>query len=215
MKNEESAVGESSSDDDTVSEDEQDNFTHTTRVKRYTEWCGVDTENHSFYETTKRVVWPPPSSSSSSAQSYINLRPTRVGNPVLGNKMQLYSKTGHHLAIYPDGSVKGTSDENDLHTYLEVVSAGFPGHVKIKGMLTNLYVAMNKKGMLYGEPNSSEEATVFIESFQGSYNAYLSRKYAHLGWYIGIKKSGKVKKGPKTAYGQKAVRFIPRRSKFE
>ncbi|KAJ8916827.1 hypothetical protein NQ315_005834, partial [Exocentrus adspersus] len=178
--------------------------------------CAVETENHSFYETPpRRVVWPPPSSSSSSTTSHINLRPTRVGNPVYGSKMQLYSMTGHHLAVYPDGIVKGTPDENDLHTYLELVSAGFPGHVKIKGMLANMYVAMDAKGRLYAESDPMEEATVFIESFQGSYNAYLSRKYAHLGWYIGIKKSGRIKRGPKTAYGQKAVRFLPRRSRFQ
>lgn len=60
-----------------------------------------------------------------------------------------------------------------------------------------------------------KESTVFIEAFQGSYNTYLSRKYAHLGWYLGIRKSGKVKKGPKTAYGQKAIKFLPRRQRFE
>lgn len=60
-----------------------------------------------------------------------------------------------------------------------------------------------------------EEGTVFIEDFLGSYNTYLSRKYAHLGWYLGIKKSGAFKKGPKTSYRQKAVQFLPRRSKFE
>lgn len=60
-----------------------------------------------------------------------------------------------------------------------------------------------------------EDAAIFIESFQGHYNTYLSRKYAHLGWYLGIKKSGKYKKGPKTAPWQKAVKFLPRRTKFE
>ncbi|KAJ8959133.1 hypothetical protein NQ318_022391 [Aromia moschata] len=206
---------ESSSDDDTFSEDEGD-YSRVTITKRDVSWCAVDTENHPYYQgAARRVVWPPPSSSSSSAPSYVNLRPSRVATRPFGNKMQLYSKTGHHLAVYPDGTVKGTPDENDLHTYLEIQSAGFPGHVKIKGMLANLYVAMDHKGRLYAEPDPNEETTVFIESLQGSYNAYLSRKYAHLGWYIGIKKSGRFKRGHKTAYGQKAVRFLPRRSKFQ
>lgn len=65
------------------------------------------------------------------------------------------------------------------------------------------------------QPNSMEESTVFIEAFQGSYNTYLSLRHAHQGWYIGLRKSGKVKKGPKTKYGQKAIKFLPRRSKFE
>jgi fibroblast growth factor 1 len=145
--------------------------------------------------------------------------------------MQLYSKTRQHLAVYPDGVVRGTPDDNDLHSkpsnflffplqdavlaFLELISAGYPGHVRIKGLLTNLYVAMDKKGRLYGEPDMMEDSTIFIESFQGSYNTYLSLKHAHLGWYLGIKKSGKYKRGSKTKYGQKAISFLPRRSRFQ
>lgn len=131
-----------------------------------------------------------------------------------------------------------------LHKYyfiahLELISAHYPGHVKIQGILTKLFVAMDSKGRLYAEvhqdiiasikmrtkleiisffyfqSDSSDEATVFVEDFQGSYNTYLSKKYAHLGWYLGIKKSGKWKRGSKTAYGQKAIQFLPVREKFQ
>lgn len=61
----------------------------------------------------------------------------------------------------------------------------------------------------------NEESTVFIETLRGLYNVYLSRKYAHLGWYMGIKKSGNFKRGPKTGYNQKAIKFLPRRAKFQ
>ncbi|KAJ4436144.1 hypothetical protein ANN_18771 [Periplaneta americana] len=57
----------------------------------------------------------------------------------------------------------------------------------------------------------NEEGTVFVASLFGYYNTYLSRKYAHLGWYVGIKKSGKPKRGSKTKWGQKAIQFLPRR----
>jgi fibroblast growth factor 1 len=57
----------------------------------------------------------------------------------------------------------------------------------------------------------NEEGTVFVASIFGYYNTYLSRKYAHLGWYVGIKKSGKPKRGSKTKWGQKAIQFLPRR----
>lgn len=68
---------------------------------------------------------------------------------------------------------------------------------------------------VYFQADSTAEEITFIEEFQGSYNTYLSLKYSHMGWYIGIKKSGKFKKGPKTKYGQKAIQFLPRRNKFE
>ncbi|RZC32117.1 FGF domain containing protein [Asbolus verrucosus] len=178
------------------------------RTKRSTTWCAVEDEGAPF---TPKITWPPPSPSS----DWRRLRPVRLGNPLYGTKMQLYSKTKHHLSVYPDGVVRGTPDDNDLHTFLKLTSAGYPGHVRIKGLLSNLYVAMDKKGRLYGEPDMMEAATIFIESFQGSYNTYLSLKYAHLGWYIGIKKSGKCKRGPQTAYGQKAISFLPRRKRFQ
>lgn len=62
--------------------------------------------------------------------------------------------------------------------------------------------------------NGKDEATVFVEHVYGQYNLYLSRKWAHLGWYVGIKKSGKSKPGPQTRYGQKAIQFLPRRKRY-
>lgn len=116
--------------------------------------------------------------------------------------------------------------------HLEISGGGSVGHVRIQGMLTNMFVAMDKKGRLYPEvtikaviyiklyfyqlqPNRWEEGTVFIELIKGLYNVYLSKKYSHLGWYLGIKKNGKFKRGPKTAWKQKAIQFLPRRGKFQ
>lgn len=56
-----------------------------------------------------------------------------------------------------------------------------------------------------------EEATIFRESLLNSWNIYLSKKYEHLNWYVGIKKSGKSKNGQLTKLGQKAIQFLPRR----
>lgn len=83
--------------------------------------------------------------------------------------MQLFSRTNHFLAIYSDGTIKGTQDRVDPHctqlhlvrifnfnatiisAHLEVISAHFPGHVKIRGMATNFYVTMNENGKIYGQ----------------------------------------------------------------
>ncbi|CAG9812664.1 unnamed protein product [Phaedon cochleariae] len=209
---------EDSSDDYSPSDEQDNNSSDTSKKlsKRSIEWCGVDTETYDYPKLpTRKVVWPPPSSSTPSASGHPHFTNVRIGNPKLGGKMQLFCRTGYYLAIYPDGKVRGTEDENDMHTYLEVVSAGYSSHVKIRGLLTNLFIATNKRGALYGEVDPMEESTVYIESFQGSYNAYLSRKYAHLGWYIALKRNGKQKRGHKTRYGQRAVKFLPKRSKFE
>lgn len=49
------------------------------------------------------------------------------GNPDLGNKMQLYSKTNYFLAIYPDGTVKGTQDRDDPYS----IYSKFAKHFKM------------------------------------------------------------------------------------
>ncbi len=46
--------------------------------------------------------------------------------------------------------------------------------------------------------------------FQGRYFVYLSVRWCHLGWHVGIKRSGKAKKATKTVYPpqQKAIQFV-------
>ncbi|KAE8745160.1 hypothetical protein FOCC_FOCC008226 [Frankliniella occidentalis] len=68
---------------------------------------------------------------------------------------------------------------------------------------------MNRQGKLYGQANVRQEGTVFVEVMLGQYNTYLSRKFAHVGWYVGLKKNGRQKAGQKTAWGQKAIQFLP------
>ena len=48
----------------------------------------------------------------------------------------------------------------------------------------------------------------------GYYLNYLSKKYAHMGWYVGITKQGRAKNGKKTFYpwGQKAIQFVSRKA---
>lgn len=41
----------------------------------------------------------------------------------------------------------------------------------------------------------------------GSYEAFRSLKYSAEGWWIGVKKNGRPKSGPKTAWGQRAIQF--------
>ncbi|KAL1494073.1 hypothetical protein ABEB36_009729 [Hypothenemus hampei] len=216
----------SSSDDDAedLSPDEQDTPNSTnpgsSREKRSVTWCGVNDRSKPqlhLFPMVRRVVWPPPTTSQPALRNaYVDPRSFAQGNPKLGNRMQLYSRTGFFLAVYPDGKVRGTRDDSDQHTFLERKTGGLlPEHVKFQGIISKFYVAMDKKGRLYGETDANSSATIFIESLHGMYNNYLSRNYAHLGWYLGLKKSGKFKKGSKTKFGQKAVKFLPTRTKFE
>ena len=51
---------------------------------------------------------------------------------------------------------------------------------------------------------------LFTSLFQGRYLEYLSVRWAHFGWHIGIKKSGKAKSGQRTwnPAHQKAIQFV-------
>jgi len=55
---------------------------------------------------------------------------------------------------------------------LELSTVGL-GEVKIVGLETGLYLAMNSEGQLYGEEDSGNESAVFIEKTHGSYLVYL------------------------------------------
>ncbi|GJQ73503.1 hypothetical protein Trydic_g13858 [Trypoxylus dichotomus] len=198
------------------------------------EWCDT---NDVSPPPRAHVEWPPPEGQT------VDLRSSFMGNPNFSQTMQLFSRTNHFLAAYPDGTVRGTQDSTDVHTIFEIVNAGDIAHVKIQSkalqsyvamnekailevsnagetghvrimcLLSRVYIAMDKKGKLYAETNRWMEGTVWIESYIGGYNTYLSRLHSQKGWYLGIKKSGGPKKGPKTGEKQKAVKFLPVRRK--
>ena len=133
--------------------------------------------------------------------------------------------------------VSGIRDAFHPHSVLQLIPVGV-GEVKIQGLESSLYLAMNSKGSnfcnvplrlpkyqkrirrknlqgrLYAEDDESNDATIFLETSNGYYLNYLSKKYAHLGWYIGLTKEGRAKSGRKTWYpwGQKAIQFVARKA---
>ncbi|XP_024122586.1 putative fibroblast growth factor 1 isoform X3 [Oryzias melastigma] len=120
---------------------------------------------------------------------------------------RLYSQQGgYHLRISLEGAVNGGRQENDPYDILKIkaVSAGV---VVIKGEASGRYLAMNKKGHLYGSQALTDEC-YFLEKYEeNNYNTYRSQKY---GWYVALKKNGQPKAGPDTHQGQKAIFFLPR-----
>ncbi|XP_011630080.1 fibroblast growth factor 1-like isoform X3 [Pogonomyrmex barbatus] len=128
-------------------------------------------------------------------------------NPIYNCRIiKLYCRTGYHLAITPSGRVRGLSGNKESHALLHVTPVSF-GVIRIQSVETRLYLAFNKKGRLYGEVNMINDNTEWEQWSIGSYDAFRSRKYVHYGWWIGIKKNGRAKPGPKTSWGQKAIQF--------
>ncbi|XP_051960655.1 fibroblast growth factor 1b [Xyrauchen texanus] len=123
---------------------------------------------------------------------------------------KLYSKNGgYHLRIQPNGTVDASRQDNDVYTLLKV-KAVKAGVVAIRGHETELYLAMDKCGKLYGTALLNEEC-YFIENIEeNNYNTYHSQRYQENGdWYVGVKKNGRMKNGSKTHKGQNAIYFLP------
>nr|XP_033783559.1 fibroblast growth factor 1 [Geotrypetes seraphini]XP_033783560.1 fibroblast growth factor 1 [Geotrypetes seraphini]XP_033783561.1 fibroblast growth factor 1 [Geotrypetes seraphini] len=123
-------------------------------------------------------------------------------------KLLYCSNGGHFLRILPDGKVDGTRERHDKHIPLQL-NAENVGEVSIKSAETGQYLGMDASGRLYGSPSLSEDCLFFERLEENNYNTYKSKQHADKNWYVGIKKNGSSKLGPRTHYGQKAVLFLP------
>ncbi|XP_008943395.1 PREDICTED: fibroblast growth factor 1 isoform X2 [Merops nubicus] len=132
-----------------------------------------------------------------------NLPPGNYKKP----KLLYCSNGGHFLRILPDGKVDGTRDRSDQHIQLQL-SAESVGEVYIKSTQSGQYLAMDPTGLLYG--SVSRRLCLFLERLEENhYNTYISKKHADKNWFVGLKKNGSSKLGPRTHYGQKAILFLP------
>ncbi|XP_042903010.1 fibroblast growth factor 1 isoform X2 [Parasteatoda tepidariorum] len=126
----------------------------------------------------------------------------------VGPEKQLHSGTGYNLVIDSEGGVYGTREPYNEEAILQFHSRK-AGEVQIKGKKSHLYLGMNERGKIYAELDEDSENTWFRELYEDGWN-----RYVWLGndkeWYVGIKKSGKMKKGHRTKHQQHAVKFVPR-----
>ncbi|XP_043968455.1 fibroblast growth factor 5 isoform X2 [Gambusia affinis] len=87
---------------------------------------------------------------------------------------RLYCRVGigFHLQIHPDGRVNGSHEPNQL-SVLELIAIS-QGVIGIKGVYSNRFLAMNKRGRLHATEWFSDDCK-FRERFQeNSYNTYAS-----------------------------------------
>lgn len=83
------------------------------------------------------------------------------------------------------------------------------GEVYIKSTASGQYLAMDTNGLLYGSQLPGEECLFLERLEENHYNTYISKKHADKNWFVGLKKNGNSKLGPRTHYGQKAILFLP------
>ncbi|XP_076862477.1 fibroblast growth factor 6b [Brachyhypopomus gauderio] len=113
---------------------------------------------------------------------------------------------GFHLQVLPDGRINGVHNENQ-YSLIEI-STVERGVVSLYGVKSEVFVAMNSKGRLYGTPTFNHECKFKETLLPNNYNAYES--FVYKGFYIALSKHGRAKRGSKANPSMTVTHFLPR-----
>ncbi|XP_040894819.1 fibroblast growth factor 4 [Toxotes jaculatrix] len=135
---------------------------------------------------------------------------SRDGDYLLGIKRlrRLYCNVGigFHIQVLPDGRITGVHNEN-RYSLLQI-SPVERGVVTLLGVRSGLFVAMNRRGKLYGSLHYNNECKFREKLLANNYNAYESAAYPRM--YIGLSKNGKTKRGNRVSPAMTVTHFLPR-----
>ncbi|XP_005992028.1 fibroblast growth factor 22 [Latimeria chalumnae] len=123
---------------------------------------------------------------------------------------RLYSATKFFLKIDKTGKVEGTRRKNCLNSIMEIRSVSV-GVVAIKSVNTGFYLAMNKKGKLYGTKEYNHNCKFKERIEENGYNTYASLKWKHKGrqMFVSLNGKGTPRRGHKTRRKHLSAHFLP------
>ncbi|KAM9705014.1 fibroblast growth factor 6-like [Menidia menidia] len=113
---------------------------------------------------------------------------------------------GFHLQVLPDGRISGVHSENP-YSLIEISTVD-RGVISLFGVRSELFVAMNSRGRLYGTGVFRDECKFKESLLPNNYNAYES--FVYKGFYIALSKHGRVKRGNKATTAMTVTHFLPR-----
>ncbi|XP_064493348.1 fibroblast growth factor 22 isoform X2 [Pseudopipra pipra] len=122
---------------------------------------------------------------------------------------RLFSATRFFLRIDGGGGVEGTRWRERPGTIVEIRSVRV-GVVAIRAVHTGFYLAMNKRGRLYGSEFSPNcKFTERIE--ENGYNTYASLRWRHCGrpMFLSLNSKGRPQRGGKTRRQHLSTHFLP------
>ncbi|XP_075994719.1 fibroblast growth factor 10b [Genypterus blacodes] len=125
-------------------------------------------------------------------------------------RRKLFSFQKFFLRIDRNGKVNGTKSKDDPLSILEITSVDV-GVVAIKGLHSNYYLAISKKGELYGAREFGVDCTLKERIEENGYNTYASAKWRNQKrqMFVGLNVHGRPLKGKKTRRRNTATHFLP------
>uniref|UniRef100_A0A8D3BJG9 Fibroblast growth factor n=1 Tax=Scophthalmus maximus TaxID=52904 RepID=A0A8D3BJG9_SCOMX len=125
-------------------------------------------------------------------------------------RRKLFSFQKFFLRIDKNGTVSGTKSKDDPLSVLEITSVDV-GVVAIKGLNSNYYLAIGRKGDLYGAREFGIDCTLKERIEENGYNTYASAEWRNKKrqMFVGLNVHGKPLKGKKTRRKNTATHFLP------
>ncbi|XP_038596342.1 fibroblast growth factor 22 [Tachyglossus aculeatus] len=123
---------------------------------------------------------------------------------------RLYSSTHFFLHIDPSGKVEGTRWKECPNSIVEIRSVRV-GVVAIKSVHTGFYLAMNRKGKLYGTREYNPNCKFKERIEENGYNTYASLRWRHEGrqMFLALNGKGAPRQGGKTRRQHLSTHFLP------
>ncbi|MBN3303182.1 FGF10 factor, partial [Amia calva] len=139
-------------------------------------------------------------------------RHTRSYNHLEGDVRlrRLYSANKFFLCIDKTGKVDGTRKKNYADSLMEIRSVSV-GVVAIKSVSTGLYLAMSKKGTLYGSVKYNHNCKFKERIEENGYNTYASVRWKHNGrqMFVSLNGRGNPRRGHKARRRHPSTHFLP------
>ncbi|XP_066504004.1 fibroblast growth factor 22 [Hoplias malabaricus] len=139
-------------------------------------------------------------------------RHTRSYNHLEGDVRlrRLYSANKFFLCIDKTGKVDGTRRKNYPDSLMEIRSVSV-GVVAIKSVSTGLYLAMSKKGTLFGSARYNPSCKFKERIEENGYNTYASLRWRHGGrqMFVSLNGRGKPRRGHKARRRHPSAHFLP------
>ncbi|KAM7018451.1 fibroblast growth factor 10b [Tautogolabrus adspersus] len=125
-------------------------------------------------------------------------------------RRKLFSFQKFFLRIDRNGKVNGTKSKDDPLSILEITSVDV-GVVAIKGLNSNFYLAISRKGELYGASDFGVDCTLKERIEENGYNTYASAEWRNKKrqMFVGLNVHGKPLRGKKTRRRNTATHFLP------